>query len=99
MLLSPTPLRDSGGGKRLQQQIYQLALLHRLQTILSKIIDQTDADKNIDEHKKTIAMTNENMQPTYRGFDGIIGQSHLLLNVFDQIMQVAPFDTSGVDTG
>ncbi|RYY18473.1 MAG: response regulator [Chitinophagaceae bacterium] len=28
------------------------------------------------------------------GFDGIIGTSHLLLNVFDQITQVAPSDTS-----
>ena len=27
-------------------------------------------------------------------FEGIIGNSHLLLNVFDQITQVAPFDTS-----
>lgn len=27
-------------------------------------------------------------------FDGIIGSSHLLLNVFDQIQQVAPHDTS-----
>lgn len=27
-------------------------------------------------------------------FDGIIGNSHVLLNVFDQITQVAPFDTS-----
>jgi DNA-binding NtrC family response regulator len=27
-------------------------------------------------------------------FEGIIGNSHLLLNVFDQISQVAPFDTS-----
>ncbi|MDO3644374.1 sigma 54-interacting transcriptional regulator [Mucilaginibacter sp. L3T2-6] len=27
-------------------------------------------------------------------FDGIIGSSHLLLNVFDQILQVAPYDTS-----
>ena len=28
------------------------------------------------------------------GFEGIIGNSHLLLNVFDQITQVAPFDTA-----
>lgn len=27
-------------------------------------------------------------------FEGIVGNSHLLLNVFDQIGQVAPFDTS-----
>jgi DNA-binding NtrC family response regulator len=29
-----------------------------------------------------------------QGFEGIIGKSHLLLNVFDQITQVAPVDTS-----
>lgn len=28
------------------------------------------------------------------GFNGIIGKSHLLLNVFDQVSQVAPTDTS-----
>ena len=28
------------------------------------------------------------------GFEGIIGKSHLLLNVFDQVSQVAPTDTS-----
>jgi transcriptional regulator with GAF, ATPase, and Fis domain len=28
------------------------------------------------------------------GFEGIIGNSHLLLTVFDQMAQVAPFDTS-----
>jgi transcriptional regulator with GAF, ATPase, and Fis domain len=28
------------------------------------------------------------------GFDGIVGKSHLLLNVFDHISQVAPSDTS-----
>ncbi|MBV7532889.1 sigma 54-interacting transcriptional regulator [Chitinophaga sp. sic0106] len=28
------------------------------------------------------------------GFDGIVGNSHLLLNIFDQIAQVAPVDTS-----
>jgi len=31
---------------------------------------------------------------TLRGFEGIIGKSHLLLNVFDHISQVAPLDTS-----
>jgi DNA-binding NtrC family response regulator len=29
-----------------------------------------------------------------QGFEGIIGRSHLLLNVFDEITQVAPSDTS-----
>lgn len=33
-------------------------------------------------------------KPKIAGFEGIIGKSHLLLSVFDQITQVAPFDTS-----
>ncbi|GGB02608.1 sigma-54 interaction domain-containing protein [Puia dinghuensis] len=32
--------------------------------------------------------------PVMPGFEGIIGKSHLLLNVFDNIIQVAPTDTS-----
>src|SRR5213079_1452000 len=31
---------------------------------------------------------------TPEGFEGIIGKSHLLLNIFDHITQVAPSDTS-----
>ena len=31
---------------------------------------------------------------TVQGFEGIIGKSHLLLNVFDHITQVAPTDTA-----
>ncbi|WP_229253986.1 sigma-54-dependent Fis family transcriptional regulator [Dyadobacter sp. NIV53] len=43
----------------------------------------------------------ENIQESNPGntFDGIIGQSHLLLNVFDLITQVAPGDTSVLITG
>lgn len=39
---------------------------------------------------KTPAMT----PPALNFFDGIIGSSHLLLNVFDQIIQVAPYNSS-----
>lgn len=31
---------------------------------------------------------------SHKGFDGIVGKSHLLLKVFDDIAQVAPVDTS-----
>lgn len=52
--------------------------------------------------KKEVAAKDENVQkiavttpPKENiGFDGIIGKSHLLLNVFDNISQVAPADTS-----
>lgn len=33
-------------------------------------------------------------QPIVQGFEGIIGNSHLLLNVFDNVTQAAPSDTS-----
>lgn len=36
----------------------------------------------------------ENAKPLSDHFSGIVGKSHLLLAVFDQIAQVAPFDTS-----
>jgi len=42
------------------------------------------------EKAKDIAPLNT----TTEGFEGIIGRSHLLLNVFDNIAQVAPADTS-----
>jgi DNA-binding NtrC family response regulator len=32
--------------------------------------------------------------PIVQGFEGIIGNSHLLLNIFDNVTQVAPSDTS-----
>ena len=39
-------------------------------------------------------LTNDNTNANAPGFEGIIGNSHLLLNVFDHITQVAPFDTA-----
>ena len=38
--------------------------------------------------------TNDKNNATASEFEGIIGNSHLLLNVFDQVTQVAPFDTA-----
>jgi transcriptional regulator with GAF, ATPase, and Fis domain len=41
-----------------------------------------------------LSKQSENAVNENAGFEGIIGSSHLLLNVFDHITQVAPFDTS-----
>src|SRR6185312_409153 len=45
-------------------------------------------------NKKSTPPTSDNLNANRPAFEGIIGNSHLLLNVFDQISQVAPFDTS-----
>jgi transcriptional regulator with GAF, ATPase, and Fis domain len=68
--------------------IEHIPLLQRLQQTLLKIIERKSAS-----HKKAINAIN-NVNTNASGFDGIVGSSHLLLNVFDQISQVAPFDTS-----
>ena len=69
-----------------------IVLLDRLQQTLKKIIEQKPAAENI--NKIVSPSTKENVNATPGIFEGIIGNSHLLLNVFDQITQVAPFDTA-----
>ncbi|HKC35480.1 MAG TPA: sigma-54 dependent transcriptional regulator, partial [Chitinophagaceae bacterium] len=44
--------------------------------------------------KEKQQLTNDNTSANAQGFEGIIGNSHLLLNVFDHVTQVAPFDTA-----
>jgi DNA-binding NtrC family response regulator len=69
-----------------------------LQETLSRSIEQmmnTDdtavrvKPANTESLPLTSSVTNANT-----GFEGIIGSNHLLLNVFDHITQVAPFDTA-----
>lgn len=75
-----------------------IALLGRLQPTLTKNIEQAPAEYAGVGAKyasrKVASPAHINTDTGNRGFDGIIGNSHLLLNVFDQIAQVAPFDTS-----
>lgn len=72
-----------------------IALLHRLQQALVKIIQRMPAMEN-----NSVAIQQENKKEypadttATQGFQGIIGNSHLLLTVFDHITQVAPFDTA-----
>ena len=73
--------------------------LNRLQQTLKKIIERmpsADYGSNnaSDIKKEAPPITNDNTIANIAGFDGIIGCSHLLLNIFDQIAQVAPFETS-----
>jgi DNA-binding NtrC family response regulator len=70
----------------------QITLLGRLQQALTNSFEsmmhtgkESKADKHVDQDKNS---------RTLQGFEGIIGKSHLLLNVFDHITQVAPTDTA-----
>jgi DNA-binding NtrC family response regulator len=70
--------------------------LNRLQDALTKGVENVLALKR---ENITIAKSPEAVKPVLNarvmpGFEGIIGRSHLLLNVFDLITQVAPSDAS-----
>ncbi len=76
-----------------------IALLHRLQKTFSRVVEQKPVAENTGVsskpiHNETAMLTGANVTTNVTGFEGIIGNSHLLLSVFDQITQVAPFDTS-----
>lgn len=73
-----------------------VALLDRLNASISFAICEVLAvdTENTPEtvaHKKKLTGKNTNTAPV---FEGIVGKSHLLLNVFDNITQVAPADTA-----
>ena len=84
-------------------------LMHTIQSILhysiiynkhlTRIIEQmlcaenASATKGIFK-KESQQLAHANTNRNAPGFEGIIGNSHLLLNVFDHITQVAPFDTA-----
>ena len=64
-----------------------LVLLQHLQPTLAKIIEVRSAGgRNSDS-------PHAGNHSSAAGFEGIIGSNHLLLNVFDYVTQVAPFDT------
>lgn len=72
-----------------------ISLLHRLQPTLISTIEQFPAvARGQYTNGKGSLLTNENTDPNVFNLEGIVGNSHLLLNVFDQILQVAPFDTA-----
>ncbi|HEV7736397.1 MAG TPA: response regulator, partial [Chlamydiales bacterium] len=71
--------------------------LKRLQEILTKGIERMlliVKDVKINASKSETDIKNQSNYPPTAGFEGIIGRSHLLLNVFDLITQVAPSDAS-----
>ena len=68
-----------------------ISLLNRLKQAISNITFPSTPEQNL---KKTLATNSNNKAIDEPGFEGIIGTSHLLLNVLDQTKQVAPFDTA-----
>jgi transcriptional regulator with GAF, ATPase, and Fis domain len=74
-----------------------LGLISRLQRPLTSIIDSVapmDKENALSAPWDVSRMTNPKDKTIPAAFDGIIGNSPQLLNVFDQIAQVAPLDTS-----
>jgi DNA-binding NtrC family response regulator len=63
-----------------------LVLLHRLQPTLAKVSEVRSGGEKSNE-------VTQGGTHSAAGFEGIIGTNHLLLNVFDYVTQVAPFDT------
>jgi DNA-binding NtrC family response regulator len=74
-----------------------ISLIRRVEKAISKIIEHAD-DEKMSRQIKNVNNPGEhfNNNPKINPdrFGGIIGNSHLLLNVFDQITQVAPFNTA-----
>jgi transcriptional regulator with GAF, ATPase, and Fis domain len=74
-----------------------LGLISRLQRPLTGIIDSVasmDKENALSMPWDVSTMTNPKDKTTRAAFDGIVGNSPQLLNVFDQIAMVAPLDTS-----
>ncbi|HEX6432413.1 MAG TPA: sigma 54-interacting response regulator [Niastella sp.] len=65
----------------------QFSLMQTIEHLLQEEINE--AAKLLQREIKTAPGANAE-----EGFEGIVGKSHLLLNVFDHIAQVAPSDTS-----
>jgi DNA-binding NtrC family response regulator len=76
-----------------------VSTLHHLQQSLTRIIEKMSDAEN--EARNNSSFKKESRQSDrYNGnassplFEEIIGNSHLLLNVFDQVTRVAPYDTA-----
>jgi DNA-binding NtrC family response regulator len=65
----------------------QFSLIQTIENLLENEV--SEAAKSLERETKTSSNANAE-----EGFEGIVGKSHLLLNVFDHISQVAPSDTS-----
>jgi len=75
-----------------------VSLFYQLQATLKKAIEQmlenSMSVRTKHEEREHPPTENDNTNINASIFEGIVGNSHLLLNVFDQIEQVASFDTA-----
>jgi DNA-binding NtrC family response regulator len=74
-----------------------LGLISRLQRPLTGIVDSiglTEKESAFSRPLDTSSMTSPKHEKSHTAFDGIVGSSPQLLDVFDQVIQVAPLDTS-----
>ena len=70
------------------------ALFNQLQNIMSNVVESVFNKKGEAGENVSPQSPSPDHPLHAQHFEGIIGNSHLLLNVFDQITQVAPFDTA-----
>jgi DNA-binding NtrC family response regulator len=68
-----------------------ITFLHRIEETFTKFFKHFRAELFLPERTEQPSTAAGTMT---QAFEGIIGNSHLLLTVFDQITQVTPFDTS-----
>jgi DNA-binding NtrC family response regulator len=74
-----------------------IAIFYRIQQALAKSLKMTlpqDRTRLGGGTTKKVRPSEERSTAGMPGFEGIVGKSHLLLSVFDNITQVAPTDTS-----
>jgi transcriptional regulator with GAF, ATPase, and Fis domain/AmiR/NasT family two-component response regulator len=74
-----------------------LQLMKRLQPALEITIDRLlafDEIRKLNNQLKPQLIYPAGVQKAGGAFNGIVGNNHLLLNLFDKVMQVAPVDTS-----
>ena len=74
-----------------------IGLMNRLQSTMATVIEtilEPKTNITVFERNVTRVPSQVGNGPESQDFEGIIGNSRLLRNVFDQITQVAPFETS-----
>jgi DNA-binding NtrC family response regulator len=75
----------------------QVALFERIQSALTNSIDSMLPNLQSHHRGNSTGQRDAGVPDNYdspKGFEGIIGKSHLLLNIFDHIIQVASSNTS-----
>ena len=72
----------------------QIGLLQQLSKAITNVVENVFSAEKIDTANKSFTRPSSKSSAESEGFEGIIGRSPLLLNVFDLITQVAPSDTS-----